>query len=243
VSGQAAAAVLLMSSALLLWVETASPKSRRLLLVLPVAPSPVGRRNAGRAGAVSRRWLAGTAGVAVALLLAGPAGVVAGLVAAGATEWLLRRAADTSRTERAALARDVPVACDLLAVCLSAGLPLSGALAEVASVLPGPAGRELERVAALCRLGAEPRRAWADVPDELVPLARVVSRAGESGARIASALTALSADRRAESRAGTEAAVRRAGIWVLAPLGLCFLPAFVCLGVVPLVLGIAADVF
>jgi hypothetical protein len=30
---------------------------------------------------------------------------------------------------------------------------------------------------------------------------------------------------------------------VLAPLGACFLPAFLCLGVVPLVLGIAADVF
>jgi hypothetical protein len=30
---------------------------------------------------------------------------------------------------------------------------------------------------------------------------------------------------------------------VLAPLGVCFLPAFVCLGVAPMVLGIAADVF
>jgi hypothetical protein len=39
-----------------------------------------------------------------------------------------------------------------------------------------------------------------------------------------------------------EADVRRAGVWVLAPLGLCFLPAFVCLGVVPLVLGIAEGV-
>jgi hypothetical protein len=37
--------------------------------------------------------------------------------------------------------------------------------------------------------------------------------------------------------------VQRAGVWVLAPLGACFLPAFVCLGVAPLVLGIAADVF
>ena len=27
--------------------------------------------------------------------------------------------------------------------------------------------------------------------------------------------------------------MRRAGVWVLAPLGACFLPAFVCLGVVP----------
>jgi hypothetical protein len=32
-------------------------------------------------------------------------------------------------------------------------------------------------------------------------------------------------------------------VWVLAPLGLCFLPAFVCLGVAPMVLGIARNVF
>ena len=62
-------------------------------------------------------------------------------------------------------------------------------------------------------------------------------------AAAAPALRALAADSRASLRAGTEAAVRRAGVWVLAPLGACFLPAFVCLGVAPLVLGIAAEVF
>jgi hypothetical protein len=57
------------------------------------------------------------------------------------------------------------------------------------------------------------------------------------------ALRSLAADGRSAARAQTDAAVRRAGVWVLAPLGLCFLPAFLCLGVVPLVLGIAGDVF
>jgi pilus assembly protein TadC len=56
-------------------------------------------------------------------------------------------------------------------------------------------------------------------------------------------LRSLAADARAAARVDTEAAVRRAGVWVLAPLGACFLPAFVCLGVIPLVLGIAGDVF
>ncbi|WP_324278641.1 hypothetical protein [Blastococcus brunescens] len=64
---------------------------------------------------------------------------------------------------------------------------------------------------------------------------------GESGAAAAPALRALAADGRSAARSATEAAVRRAGVWVLAPLGLCFLPAFVCLGVVPLVLGLAGD--
>jgi pilus assembly protein TadC len=35
----------------------------------------------------------------------------------------------------------------------------------------------------------------------------------------------------------------RVGVWSLLPLGLCFLPAFVCLGVVPVILGVAGEVF
>jgi pilus assembly protein TadC len=93
------------------------------------------------------------------------------------------------------------------------------------------------------RLGAEPGAAWAGAPPELAALGRVLVRAGESGARVAAALQTLASDSRAAARAATEERVRRAGIWVLAPLGACFLPAFVCLGVVPFVLGIAGDVF
>ena len=69
-----------------------------------------------------------------------------------------------------------------------------------------------------------------------------MSRAGTSGSAVGAALRALAADLRATERARGEAAVQRAGVWVLAPLGACFLPAFVCLGVVPLVLGLAAGV-
>jgi hypothetical protein len=60
---------------------------------------------------------------------------------------------------------------------------------------------------------------------------------------VGSALRALAADERAAARSHIEADVRRAGVWILAPLGLCFLPAFLCLGVVPLVLGVAGEVF
>jgi pilus assembly protein TadC len=101
----------------------------------------------------------------------------------------------------------------------------------------------LRTVAALYRLGAEPRRAWAEVPGELAGLGRVLVRAGESGAAVVPALRTLAADSRSAARGDAEAAVRRAGVWVLAPLGACFLPAFLCLGVVPLVIGIAGDVF
>jgi pilus assembly protein TadC len=192
-----------------------------------------------------RRWaLAGAAGLGAALLLGGLVGAVVGAGTAALAERLLRRVHGKDDAElRAALVRDLPVACDLLAVCLARGLPVGTALGAVASAIPGPLGTELAQVAGLYRLGAEPRRAWAGVPVELSPLGRVVARAEESGSTVRSALRALATEARSSARASTEAAVRRAGVSVLAPLGLCFLPAFVCLGVAPLVLGIAGDVF
>jgi pilus assembly protein TadC len=186
---------------------------------------------------------AGVGGLAVFLVLGG--GAMAGLLAVGAVvllERLLRRSGappdDTGR-----LARDLPVACDLLAVCLAAGTPVGAAVAAVGESVAGPLGVRLEATGALYRLGAAPRRAWAGTPPPVDALARTVVRAGESGSAVVPALQRLAADRRSTERSHTEAAVRRAGVWVLAPLGLCFLPAFLCLGVVPLVLGIAADVF
>ncbi|MGY1635687.1 type II secretion system F family protein [Geodermatophilus sp. SYSU D00742] len=191
-----------------------------------------------------RGWLlAGGTGVAAGLLVGGLPGLAAGLLVAFAVERLLRRGAEQDPRDGPALTGDLPVACDLLAACLAAGLPVTGALAAVAAALPAPLGPALDEVAGLYRLGAPPRRAWSDVPGELAGLGRVLVRAGESGSAVVPALQALAADTRAEARSRADAAVRRAGVWVLAPLGACFLPAFVCLGVAPLVLGIAADVF
>jgi len=186
---------------------------------------------------------AAVAGLALALLLGGPVGALAGLVAAGAAEWLLRRAPDGTDAAGADLPAALPVGCDLLAVCLAAGVPPGAALAAVAAAVPEPLGDHLRRVAALYRLGAEPARAWSGTPPALDPLARVFVRVGESGSAAGPALRALATDLRSEERSRAQARVQRAGVWVLAPLGACFLPAFLCLGVVPLVLGIAGTVF
>ena len=234
-------AALALAVALLLWAPGADVRVRRA-----EGLSPTGRRRPpGEASAPRRRWLlAAGAAVAVGLLFGGATGLVAAVVVAVGGERMLRRTArDEGTAIRTALLRDLPGACDLVGVCLGAGVPVAGALAAVGDAVPGPLGAQLRRVAALYRLGAEPRGAWADVPSELAGLGRVLIRAGESGATVAPALRSLAADSRAAERLDAEAAVRRAGVWVLAPLGACFLPAFLCLGVVPLVLGIAGDVF
>ncbi|MGK5110596.1 MULTISPECIES: type II secretion system F family protein [unclassified Geodermatophilus] len=240
-SGHAAA--LLLAAAVLVWPPRRTLVLRRVrrLSVPQVAEAgpPAGGADVGP----RRRWaLAGTAGVATGLLVGGLLGAVTAAVVAAGIERLLRRGGD-ERSAGVGSSADLPVACDLLAVCLRAGMPVGGAVAAVASVLPGAPGPALATVAALYRMGAPPSRAWSDVPADLDGLGRVLVRAGESGSAVVPAVQALAADLRAEARSRADAAVRRAGVWVLAPLGACFLPAFLCLGVVPLVLGIAADVF
>ncbi|WP_299955900.1 type II secretion system F family protein [uncultured Modestobacter sp.] len=240
-----AVAVAALAGALLLWAPAADVRRDRLAAVAP-RPQPAAARTRApdRPPGTARRWsMAAAAGAGALLLLGG--GLPAAVLAVGATvlaERLLRRAG-ASPDDEERLARDLPVACDLLAVCLTAGTPVGAAVAAVGGSVAGPLGERLVAVGGLYRLGAAPRRAWAGAPPPVDALARVVVRAGESGSAVAPALQRLAGDLRSSQHSRVEAAVRRAGVWVLAPLGLCFLPAFLCLGVVPLVLGIAADVF
>ena len=52
----------------------------------------------------------------------------------------------------------------------------------------------------------------------------------------------LAGQQRAAAEDTAAAAAERAGVLVTGPLGLCFLPAFLCLGVVLVVLGLAGPV-
>ncbi len=238
------AALALLSAALLLWPSPAAGRAARVRAVAgPVEAAGVGAAPVPTPPGVARRLaLPVAAGGAVALLVGGPPGAVLGLLAGVLTERLLRRSAAAPAADDGG-ATDLPVACDLLAVCLAAGLPVGGALAAVASALPGTTGAALAGVAGRLRLGAAPHAAWAGTPAPLAGLGRVLVRAGESGAAAVPALRVLAAEARQAARGDVEAAVRRAGVWVLAPLGACFLPAFVCLGIAPMVIGIAGQVF
>ena len=239
------AALALLAAAAALWPDPGRLAARRLRS-LGWRRSRAGppRLRLLREERSARRWLlaAGTA-LPVGLLLGGALGAGAAVAVIVTVERALRRSSqEGSRTSDARLLRELPVAADLLAVCLAAGIPLPAAMAAVADAVPGPLGDQLQRVAGMARLGADAGLAWQAAPAALEPLARTLRRSETSGARAAPALGALAADLRTSARAATDAAVQRAGVRVLAPLGLCFLPAFVCLGIVPLVIGIAGDV-
>lgn len=138
---------------------------------------------------------------------------------------------------------------DVLAVCLAAGMAVSAAAAGTAPSAPPLLAGVLRRAADLLALGADPAVAWSAPPglsaravdaqtDALLRLAR---RSASSGAALADAVAGLAAQCRQDAAHGAAAAAERAGVLIAGPLGLCFLPAFVCLGVVPVVAGLAGD--
>ncbi|MFE9251025.1 type II secretion system F family protein [Streptomyces sp. NPDC007088] len=135
----------------------------------------------------------------------------------------------------------VPLAADLLAACVAAGAGPVEAAEAVGDSLGGPVGTRLAQVAAEIRLGGDPARAWAGFG--ALPgaggLARLLERATASGAPAAEPVTRLAADCRARWNRAATARARRAAVLVTAPLGLCFLPAFLVVGVAPVLIGLA----
>ncbi|AYF73153.1 type II secretion system F family protein [Nocardia yunnanensis] len=141
----------------------------------------------------------------------------------------------------------VVTALDLLAACLRSGLPAAIAAAAVAAESPEPLATVLRRAADLLALGADPAAAWAQAAagftdDAVTALARMARRSARSGTGLATAVAELAQRRRGELEDAAAARAERAGVLIGGPLGLCFLPAFLCLGIVPVVIGLAGRV-
>ncbi|MET9448032.1 type II secretion system F family protein [Streptomyces cinerochromogenes] len=195
---------------------------------------------------VVRQWLPPVAaGCGVWVLVGGVAGVVLGLgVGVVLARWRGRQNSSAGREEAidtAEAARRLPLAADLLAACITAGAGPVAAAQAVGEALGGPVGQALARGAAEVRLGGEPADAWrnlAALPGAGL-LARLLERADESGLPAAGPVTRLASDARAEWARTATVRARRAAVLISAPVGLCFLPAFIAVGVLPVVIGLA----
>jgi pilus assembly protein TadC len=197
-----------------------------------------------RAPELMRRVAVLLIAAAVALFVGGLLGVlVGGATGVGVLRFVSRLEPAARRERRRAIDRDLPVALDLLSACLTSGAPLTDAIRAVGSELGGPLGTEFDAVTAALDLGVAPAEAWLALPaDGFGSLGRTLARATASGAPLADVVAALADERRTALQTEGAAAARRAGVAVVGPLGLCFLPAFLCTAVVPVVVGLAARV-
>lgn len=181
--------------------------------------------------------LAAVATAIGALLLIGlPWGVVPAALAFYAIPRVLSRLEPAATRQRTAqITRDLPLAVDLLTACLRVGRPPQQALGLVATAVPGPLADLLTKVAHHLALGADPADAWSHLRSEpaCASVARAIDRSIRSGAPLSKTLEHLADDTRQTHHHAADQRARAAESRSALPLGLCFLPAFVLLSIVP----------
>ncbi len=127
----------------------------------------------------------------------------------------------------------------LLDAAISAGAPVPRALQAVGTAVGGPVGDTLATVGGRLVLGASWPEAVAAAPsrlrDQLDPLGTAWSTGAAPGPLLHQAAARLVRDRHDLTRV----AAARLGVRLVLPLGLCLLPSFVLLGLVPVVLSLA----
>lgn len=196
-------------------------------------------------GDLRRAVVAVAAGCGAWVVVGGTLGVLAGLVAGVVARRVLADAEPARvRRERDEARRELPHLVDLLAATLRAGhAPMSG-LAVACSALPGPAAQRVRPVLAHGALGGSPAAAWAVVADDdvLAPLGRALARSQRTGASVVEAVEQLAEELEREANAAAEDRARRVGVSAAVPLGVCLLPAFVLIGIVPTVAAMLSSV-
>lgn len=186
------------------------------------------------------QWRFGLLAAAVCWLLAGQnltALLMAGFVLPAAI-WILKwLEAEPERRRRQLLIAQLPGCLDLLAAALDAGAPLRAAVRHVAALAPEPSTDLLNGVLGQLEIGRSDAQAWSSLRDHPVwgPMARDLARCADSGAAVAEVLGVHAGEARALRRANREAKARATGVRSVLPLVCCFLPAFVLVGVVPII--------
>lgn len=137
--------------------------------------------------------------------------------------------------------RDTAMMLELLAAMLDAGAGIGRSLELVAGV-SSPRYRDgLRPVVSALAIGADWETAWRSSSARLpgiLELRDALGFAALTGAPSSAILYAQAARLRRERFRAAEKRAASLGVKLVVPLGLCSLPAFICLGVVPVLLAL-----
>lgn len=183
-------------------------------------------------------------GSAVALFAGNALGIALGaLIAAFGPMAIARLENRDDVLRRIELENALPTIAMSLAVCAQAGLSLSRALEVCCDLTDSHAKQELERTLRAVQTGYQ-EQAMEDMGSRVpswecitYPLARAVS----TGAPMAQLLSDIAADQLDAHHERVMIIARRLGVRATVPVALLLLPAFMVLGVVPLVASLAGS--
>ncbi len=136
--------------------------------------------------------------------------------------------------------RDPAMMLELIGAMLDAGSGLGRSLEVIAARAAPGLARPLGPVVSALAIGADWETAWRSssaVPAQLMTLRDELGFAALTGAPSSAILYAQAARLRRQRFRAAEQRAAALGVRLVIPLGLCSLPAFVCLGIVPVLLA------
>lgn len=125
------------------------------------------------------------------------------------------------------------VVIDLLITLLTSGHSLPSALTCIGEELKGEEGVALSRVATTLIQGASWDEAWTVAPPRFLFLRDALRHGWHQGASVTSSLAATREQILHQGKDQAQASAQTLGVNIALPVGLCYLPAFVLVGVVP----------
>jgi pilus assembly protein TadC len=175
--------------------------------------------------------------VALVLVAIDPLLAAASLASALALPAL--RSRNRARRQSAAVVRELPAVTDLLALALSSLGSVRLAVEATARSGEGPVSAALrtavERVDRGERLVVALEEALGPLGPAVRPLSRALVGSERYGVPLAEVLDRLGEEARRQRRRLAESDARRVPVRLLLPLGLCMLPGFVVLTIVPVI--------
>ena len=230
-----------------------------ILRSVPLRPAP--RRGWRQATRDSTRWLprprrpdrrqtlcAVLVGCAVGFFIGGGPGATIG---AGACLVILsvssRRVSERDLRARNRLIAAAPPAVDLFAASLTAGLLPADAATVVATAFSrrpdeplSVIARRFAEAAEALRAGADPEIAWRPliVDEATAAVGAAALRSSRTGAPASTTVVKAARDLWGAAEQAAQAQIRAVAVRAVAPLSLCFLPAFVVLGLAPTAVGL-----
>lgn len=231
-----ASAGLLLLAALALFVPSTRELAVRRFRHIGV-PGPQARVGRVDWKASAPTLASALAAMAATLLLGAPLGFAAGPGVFVLSRRLLRRlATHASRPQPVTVSA---FAIELVAACLDAGATPAAALRTAGAHVPGALGQALTSAAEALAAGAPTEEALPE-SGALAAMAAVFRRSSQTGSAMSEQLIGVAAQLRADEQFERLAKAHRVAVLSALPLGLCMLPAFLLLAVVPAVAGLGA---
>jgi len=195
-----------------------------------------------------RWWVGGIVGAVVLFYGSGftwEVMVAAPLIVVGVWVGLGRLEPAAARRRRVQLLEAAPEAFGLVLACVHSGQPLRRAVDTVARAMPPPVLDVLGLVGQAIGVGMSEADAWLVLADDPVlgMAARDLSRSAAWGTGVSDVITEHCARWRRAGKSERMELAKAVGVRGALPLGLCYLPAFVMIGVVPVIAAGLASVF